>query len=186
MSDALPPFDDLTGSFDDLPDDLDALLPAVYGELRRLAHHQLRRERADHTLSTTALVHEAYLRLADVPDLRLESRGRFFALAARVMRHVLVNYAHKHRAQKRGGGERALPLDEALVVGTAQSESLLALDEALQRLHAFSPRQSQVVECRFFGGLSIEETAEALDVSPMTVKREWRVARAWLNQALAD
>ena len=168
------------------PEALQRLLPAVYDELHRLAHAQLRGERRDHTLNTTALIHEAYLKLVRLETVAWPSRAHFYALAARVMRHILINYAARRKAQKRGGGLHAVPLDDAVAVAYDRADELLALDEALTQLAALDERQSRVVECRFFGGLSLDETAEALGVSPATVSRDWTMARAWLNRALRD
>jgi RNA polymerase sigma factor (TIGR02999 family) len=165
---------------------MDRLLPLVYDELHRLAQRQRRGEREDHTLNTTALVHEAYLKLVRLDRIRWQNRAQFFALAAQAMRRVLVTYAERRRARKRGGGAAAVPLDEATLMTEAQSEGLLALDEALHRLRALSERQHAVVECRFFGGMTVEETAAALGVAPATVKRDWALARAWLNRELRD
>jgi RNA polymerase sigma factor (TIGR02999 family) len=163
---------------------LDELLPIVYQELRRLAQHYIRQERPDHTLQATALVHEAYLRLIDAGEVRWQNRAHFFGAAAQVMRHVLVDMARQRRAQKRGGGQK-LSLDEALVVpGEADDLDLVALNEALDRLAEIDPQQSKIIELRYFGGLTVEETAEALRVSPRTVKRGWRVARAWLRREI--
>ena len=163
---------------------LDKLLPIVYQELRRLAQHYIRQERSDHTLQATALVHEAYLRLIDVGEVRWQNRAHFFGAAAQVMRHVLVDMARQHRAQKRGGGQK-LSLGEALAVpGEADDLDLVALNEALDRLAEIDPQQSKIIELRYFGGLTVEETAEALGVSPRTVKRGWRVARAWLRREI--
>ena len=163
---------------------LTALLPVVYEEMRRLAHRQLRTERRNHTLNTTALVHEAYLKLVKLERIRWQNRAQFFALAAQAMRRVLVDYAVKRKALKRGGGKAHVPLEDATVLSEQQAESILALNEALRRLAAISERQHQVVEYRFFAGLSIEETADALGISIATVKRDWTVARAWLNREL--
>ena len=168
---------------------LDALVPAVYQELRRQAARVLRGEEPGHTLQTTALVHEAYLRLADQGEARLESRAQFFGLAAQLMRHVLVDHARHRRAAKRGGGARPLTLADADSGVEAQraGESVLdvlALHDALTALAALDPAQARLVELRYFGGLSIEETAAVLGVSTATVKREWRVARAWLRREL--
>ncbi|MEZ4699752.1 MAG: ECF-type sigma factor [Rhodothermales bacterium] len=163
---------------------MDRLLPVVYDELRRLAHRQLDRERADHTFSTTDLVHEAFLKLVQLDRIQWQNRAHFFAIAAQAMRNILVNYALKRKAQKRGGAQEKLPLDEGLVMSDQRADALLALDEALTRLEAMSVRQHQVVTYRFFGGLNIEETATVLKVSPATVKREWTIARAWLNREL--
>ena len=174
------------------PDALHRIIPAVYAELRRMAHHQLARERDGHTLSTTALVHEAYLRLADHGGVEWGSRAHFFALAARAMRRVLVDYARRHQAERRGGpNRRNVALEDAELRSdadalrvAARGDELLALDEALERLAAVDPRAARVVECRFFGGLSEAETAEALGVSRRTVAGDWIVARGWLYQAL--
>jgi len=163
---------------------MDQLMPLVYGELRRLAKHHMRRERAGHTLQTTALIHEAYLRLIDASQVRLENRRHFFAAASRLMRQVLVDLARERGSHKRGGGAEQVSLDEALMVSEQRDEGLLALDEALLALAELDARKSQVVELRFFGGLSVEETAEALDVSVETVHRDWRLARSWLLRKL--
>jgi RNA polymerase sigma factor (TIGR02999 family) len=166
---------------------MDRLLPAIYGELRRIAQERLRRERDDHTLSTTDLVHEAYLRLVDVTRVQWRDRAHFYAAAAGVMRRLLVDWARAKHAEKRGGDARAISLDGMAGEGPAaptRPEELLALDEALDRLRARSERQARVVECRYFAGLSIEETAEALGVSATTVKDDWRIARAWLYREL--
>jgi RNA polymerase sigma factor (TIGR02999 family) len=162
---------------------LQALLPLVYSELRRLAQHHLRGERSDHTLQSTALVHEAYLRMVKPGSLRIESRGHFFALASQLMREILVDHARGRKAGKRDGGTR-LTLDDAAELSRSQSVDLLALDDALNELSKMSPRQSRIVELKFFGGLSIEETSEFLEVSPATVEREWAVARAWLYREI--
>ena len=164
----------------------DRLFPLVYDELRRVAHNRLRGERPDHTLNTTALVHEAYLKLVGLNEIRYESRAHFFAIAAQAMRNILVTYAHRRNAQRRGGGRRAEPLDEALVITDQQVEDILALDEALGRLKAINERQHKVVEYRFFAGLGVEETATVLGVSPATVKRDWSFSRAWLNRELGS
>jgi RNA polymerase sigma factor (TIGR02999 family) len=165
-------------------DALDQLVPVIYGELRRLAASYLRRERADHTLQPTALVHEAFLKLVDQRDVRWQNRAHFFGIAAQLMRRILVDHARAHGASKRGAGERPLSLDEALVAAPSSDVDLLALDEALTRLAAIDSQQSQVVELRFFGGLTMEETAEVLHISPATVGREWTLARAWLYAEL--
>jgi RNA polymerase sigma factor (TIGR02999 family) len=165
---------------------LDALLPVVYQELRRLAAAYLRRERPGQTLQPTALVHEAYLRLMkDRPD-RWQNRAHFCAIAAHSMRQILIERARARGAQKRGGAQPRVTLDEALVAGAEPSVDLVALDQALARLEALDPEQARLVELRFFGGLTIEETAEAMNISPATVKRHWTVARAWLARELAD
>jgi len=159
---------------------MDQLMPLVYGELRRLAKHHMRRERAGHTLQTTALIHEAYLRLFDASQVRLENRRHFFAVASRLMRQALIDLARERGSLKRGGGAEHVSLDEALMVSEQRDDELLSLDEALRALAEFDERKSQVVELRFFGGLSVEETAEALEVSVETVHRDWRLARSWL------
>lgn len=156
------------------------LLPLVYQELRTAAHRQLRRMRPGETLGTTALVHETWLRLADHPALVLTDRRHFFAVSATAMRQIIVDNARRHQAEKRGGGRAAVSLDRAEVSAPDRAAEFLALDEALTRLAILSPRPARVVELRFFGGLSVEETAEVLDTSPRTVKREWQKARAWL------
>jgi RNA polymerase sigma-70 factor (ECF subfamily) len=163
---------------------LESLLPVVYQELRRLAASYLRRERPGQTLQPTALVHEAYLRLLkDRPD-RWQNRAHFCAIAAHSMRQILIERARARGALKRGGGAPRVTLDEALVAGGERSIDLVALDEALDRLAQFDPEQARLVELRFFGGLTVEETAEAMDISPATVKRHWAVARAWLAREL--
>jgi RNA polymerase sigma-70 factor, ECF subfamily len=164
---------------------LDQLLPTIYDELRKLARSQLGRERPGHTLQTTALVHEAFVRLVDARQIRWDSRAHFFGITARLMRQILVDHARTRGAVKRGGGVENVPLDEALDLATrAVRGDLLALDEALQRLETIDQRQSRIVELRFFGGLTVEETSAVLDLSPATVKREWTLARAWLWRAL--
>jgi RNA polymerase sigma-70 factor, ECF subfamily len=165
---------------------VDALLPIVYDELRRLAAAYLRRERPGQTLQPTALVHEAYLRLMkDRPD-RWQNRAHFCAIAAHSMRQILIERARARGAQKRGGAQPRVTLDEGLIAGgESPTVDLLALDRALERLEALDPEQARLVELRFFGGLTIEETAEAMKISPATVKRHWTVARAWLARELA-
>jgi len=163
---------------------LEELMPLVYDELRRLAAHYLRHERPDHTLQPTALVHEAYLRLVDQTQVRWQNRAHFFGIAANLMRQILVNHALSHRASKRGGTAIKLTLDEAAGLSKQRDVDLVALDEALTRLAALDSQPSRIVELRFFGGLSIEETAEVLRISPATVKREWTMAKAWLHCAL--
>jgi RNA polymerase sigma factor (TIGR02999 family) len=163
----------------------DSLLPIVYQELRRLAASYLRRERPGQTLQPTALVHEAYLRLLKDRPERWQNRAHFCAIAAHSMRQILIERARARGAQKRGGGGPRVTLDEALVAGGEQSIDILALDHALERLHAIDAEQARLVELRFFGGLTVEETAEAMDISPATVKRHWAVARAWLARELA-
>ena len=166
---------------------LNPLFPLVYEELRGLAHRQRRQWDGDLTLNTTALVHEAYLKLAGQRQLPTESRAHFLGIASRAMRHILCNYARDRRRQKRGGGQPHLPLEDAdpadataLDLSADQADRLAGLDEALRRFEAIAERQCRVVECRFFGGMSVEETAAALGVSPRSVKRDWAFARAWL------
>lgn len=168
------------------PGALDRLMPVVYDELRRIAHGQLRAERPEHTLNTTALVHEAYLRLVKIDRIEWQDRAHFYAIAARVMRRVLVDYARARKREKRGGGAMQVPLSETLDALAYQPEDLLALEEALSRLEAQNLRQCRVVECRCFSGMSVEETAAALNASPATVKRDWAFARAWLNRELGS
>jgi RNA polymerase sigma factor (TIGR02999 family) len=165
---------------------MDRLLPLVYDHLRSLARRALRRERAGHTLTPTGLVHEAYLKLVQLDRIGWQGRAHFYAVAARAMRQVLVSYARGRKADKRGGGADHVPLDSVLVAAQHRPEQLTALDEALTGLEALSERQARVVECRFFAGMSVEETAEALAISPATVKREWTAARAWLTRELGD
>jgi len=157
------------------------LMPIVYDELRKLAGRYMRRERTDHTLQATALVHEAYLKLVQQQEANWQSRAHFFGIAAQVMRHILIDHARGHTSEKRGGGKRPVPLEEALIFTPEKSLELLRLDESLQRLAELDPRQGRVVELRFFGGLTVEETADVLGVSPKTVKREWSMAKAWLH-----
>ena len=159
---------------------LDDLLPLIYGELRRLAGGYLRRERQGHTLEPTALVHEAYLRMVDQTQVRWQNRAHFFGVAAQMMRRILVDYARTHNAEKRGGDLQLLSLDENIDVSGTRAAELVALDEALNRLAAIDGQKSRIVELRFFGGLSVEETAEVLGVSAPTIKRQWRMAKAWL------
>ena len=156
------------------------LVPLVYGELRRLARGYMHRERADHTLQATALVNEAYLRLVDVTRIRWQNRAHFFAVCARLMRRILVDHARSRRYLKRGGGGRRTSLDEALIITNEPSPDLLALDTALDALAAIDSRKSRVVELRFFAGLTVEETATVLEVSPDTVMRDWKLAKVWL------
>ena len=163
---------------------LDQLLPMVYSELHGIAARQMRHERADHTLNATALVHEVYLKLMDQNRVSWQNRAHFFAIAARAMRQVLISYARKHNAEKRGGGAPNTLLDGKEIALGERADELLALDEALTRLAGFDERLAQVVEYRFFGGLNIEETAAVLDVSTMTVKRDWNKAKAWLYREL--
>ena len=165
---------------------LEALVPLIYKELRNLAHNFLYRERPGHTLQTTALVHEAYLKLIDQNDARWQNRAHFFAIAAQAMRRILIDSARKHAAAKRGGPQEELSLDEVADIALEPDSNLLKLDEALNELAKIDPRQSRIVELRYFGGLTIEETAEVISVSPATVKREWMMARAWLHQEISE
>jgi RNA polymerase sigma factor (TIGR02999 family) len=166
-------------------DALDKLMPLVYDELRRQAARYLRRERPNHTLQTTALIHEAYIRLVEQKNVRWQNRAHFFGIAAQLMRRILVDHARSHQAAKRGGDDVKLPLlEEAVGFVTEKSTELLALDEALNRLATFDPQQSRIVELRYFSGLSIEETAAVLDISPATVKRDWAFAKSWLQREM--
>jgi RNA polymerase sigma factor (TIGR02999 family) len=160
------------------------LMPLVYEELRQLARQYLQRERPDHTLQATGLVHEAYLRMVDQSTTTWQNRAHFLGVGAQVMRRILVDYARSHRAEKRGGGWDKLAFEEALAPAAERSVDVIALDEALKDLQGLDPRQSQIVELRFFGGLTNEEVGEVLQVSPRTVKREWRIAKAWLRRAI--
>jgi RNA polymerase sigma factor (TIGR02999 family) len=157
------------------------LIPLVYDELRRLAGGYMRRERSDHTLQATALVHEAYLKLVEQRAVNWQSRAHFFGIAAQLMRRILIDHARGHLRDKRGGGVIPVPLEEVLVFAPEQSSELVKLDQSLERLAKLDPRQSKIVELRFFGGLTVEQTAEVLGVSPKTVKRDWSVAKAWLH-----
>lgn len=159
-------------------------MPLVHAELRRIARRYMVREQPGHTLQATALVNEAYLRLIDQKNVRWQNRAQFFAMSARIMRRILVDFARARGNQKRGGGVHRVPLDEAVVLAQEAGRDLVALDDALQVLETVHPRQSHVVELRFFGGLSLEETAEALHVSVDTVKRDWRFAKLWLLREL--
>ena len=161
------------------------LMPLVHDELHRLAHQHMRGENAGHVLQTSALINEAYLRLVDQPMIRWQDRTHFFGIAARLMRHILVDDARKRNAAKRGGSFIQVPLDEASTVIQEQATNVAALDDALQRLEVFDARQGKIVELRFFGGLSIDETAEVLKVSPGTVMRDWTFARAWLRNEMS-
>lgn len=163
---------------------LDKLIPLVDRELHRLAHHYMRHEKPGHTLQTTALVNEAYLRLVDQRNVHWKNRAHFFALSAQLMRRILVDHARKRKYAKRGGGANKVTLDEVMAVSNERGKDLIALDDALERLAAIDPRKSKVVELRFFGGLSVEEAAEALNISPLTVKRDWSMAKAWLYNTL--
>ena len=165
---------------------LETLTPLVHEELRRLAHHYMKGERHGHTLQTTALVNEAYLKLIDQKRVKFKNRSQFFALAATLMRHILVDHARDRQSLKRGWGALKVSLEKALIVCADRDEDLVALDDALVRLATIDVRKSKVVELRFFGGLSVDETAEALDVSAVTVMREWRMAKAWLYNSLNE
>jgi RNA polymerase sigma factor (TIGR02999 family) len=165
---------------------LEELLPLIYKELRHLAHNFLYRERSGHTLQTTALVHEAYLKLIDQRDARWQNRAHFFAIAAQAMRRILIDSARKHAADKRGGPQEKISLDEAPDISAEPHLEFLALDEALTELAEIDPIQSKIIELRYFGGLTIEETSEVMKSSPATVKREWAMARAWLYERLSD
>ena len=168
-------------------DAVGTLLPMVYDELRLLAQRQLRGQPANHTLNTTALVHEAYLKLVNQKESNWQDKAHFFSVAAIAMRQILINYAHRRKAQKRGGGQALATFEESLMGGeSTKAEELIALDEALDRLKAFNERQSQVVTYRFFGGLTHEEIAEVLEVSVPTVRRDWRIAKAWLVRELGE
>ncbi|HKQ99995.1 MAG TPA: sigma-70 family RNA polymerase sigma factor [Pyrinomonadaceae bacterium] len=164
---------------------LDKLTPLVYGELRRIAQRQMNQERPGHTLQATALVNEAFLRLAGQDDFRWQDRAHFFAVCAQVMRHILIDHARAHSRDKRGGGALQVSLDEAALMAGAPSADFVALDRALRELESVDPRKGRIVELRYFTGLSVEETAEVLKISPATVRREWRRAKAWLYRALA-
>ena len=165
---------------------LDKLLPLVYEELRRQAARYLRRERANHTLQPTALVHEVYLRLVDAPEVRWRSRAHFFGIAAHLMREILVDHARAHQAVKRGGIEQKLTLDEAVALSPQREVNVLELHEALTRLETIDPQKRRMVELRFFSGLSIDETAEVMNLSPRTVVRQWQTAKAWLHREMSE
>lgn len=167
------------------PDAGAELLPLVYEHLHRLAAHYMRQERPDHTLQATALMNEAYLRLVSQENTDWQDRAHFFGIAARLMRQILVDHARGHQAGKRGGLAEKLPLDELREFSPTKSRELVQLDDALRSLEELDPRQARIVELRFFGGLTVEETAEVLGISPRTVKREWSVARAWLHGELS-
>lgn len=165
---------------------LDELLPLVNAELRQLAHRYMRRESPGHTLQTSALVNEAYLRLIDQKNVRWQNRAHFFGIAAQLMRRILIDHARSHQYQKRGGGAIQVSLDETAAVTEARAAELLAVDEALEKLTAMDARKGRIVELRFFGGLTEEETAEVMKISVPTVQREWRAAKAWLHRMLTD
>ena len=165
-------------------DALEKLVPLIYDELRRIARRYMKREPAGHTLQTTALVNEAYLRLIEQKGMKWQNRAHFFAISAQLMRRILVSMARARHANKRGGEARQVSLDEALVISEERAAELVALDEAMNELAALDPRRSRVVELRYFGGLSVEETAEVLNISPETVMRDWKRAKAWLYTEL--
>src|SRR5205814_5023984 len=164
---------------------LDKLMPLIYEELRQLARHYMNRERAGHTLQTTALVNEAYLRLINRKQVHWQNRAHFFAIAAHLMRSILVDHARSHAYAKRGGDARKITIDEAMSVSQERAAEVVALDDVLKQLANFDHQQSRIVELRFFGGLTIDETAVVLGLSPATIKREWSTARAWLYHELA-
>ena len=166
------------------PSALDEIVPLVYQDLRSIAHHHLRAESAGQTLNTTALVHETYLRLVELHRMEWEDMPHFMAMASRMMRRILIDFARRRRATKRGGDFLQVTITDFQCPEKVQIDDLLALDEALDALEALHPRRCRIVECRFFAGLTIDESAVALEVSPGTVKRDWRLARAWLNQRL--
>jgi RNA polymerase sigma-70 factor (ECF subfamily) len=163
---------------------LEALTPLIYEELRRLAHHYMKGERPDHTLQTTALVNEAYLRLADQTNPNWQSRAHFFAVAARAMRRILVSYARSNRARKRGGGAARIELDEAAILSPEQSNEIVDVHEALEKLGKLDERKARVVELKYFGGLNHDEIAEVMKISTITVRRDWVFAKAWLHNEL--
>jgi len=164
----------------------DALLTIVYDELRKIAAQYLSKERSGHTLQPTALVHEAYMKLVDISDIKWQDRAHFFAVSANVMRHILVDHARAKRAAKRGGSAQRIEFDDAVSLSNEPNVDLLAIDESLKELAKFDEQQSRIVELRFFGGLTIEETAHVVGISPATVKREWSVAKAWLRRRLQE
>lgn len=163
---------------------LDELIPIVYPELRRMARAYMGRENSVHTLQTSALINEAYLRLVNQQQVEWQDRAHFFAVAAQIMRHILVDHARRYRRDKRGAGTEHVPVDEMTVICDERAAELTALDDALNRLAAIDARKSQIVELRFFGGLTVEETAEVMKLAPITIMREWRAAKAWLGREL--
>jgi RNA polymerase sigma factor (TIGR02999 family) len=163
----------------------DKLMPLVYEELRQMAKRYMERQPVGHSLQTTALIHEAYLRLVDQPEVQWQNRVHFFGVAAKAMRHILVDHARTRQAAKRGGAVRQVTLDEAATISVERTAELVALDDALESLAAFDQRKSQVVELKYFGGLTVEETAKVLKVSPRTVAQDWRLARTWLLRELS-
>ena len=166
------------------PAALEQLMPLVYAELRKLARRHMQGQNPTHTLQTTALIHEAYLKLAGASHQQWENRAQFYSVASKAMRHVLVDHARSRQASKRGGGWQTVPLDEGIAISDERLAGLIALDDALSRLSKLHPRQSEVIELRFFGGLGVEETAAILQVSPETVMLDWRAAKAWLHKEL--
>jgi RNA polymerase sigma-70 factor (ECF subfamily) len=164
---------------------LDQLMPLVYDELHRLAHHYMKRERPDHTLQTSALVNEAYFRLVNQTNVHSENRAQFFGLAAQLMRHILIDHARSHTRAKRAGG-RKVTLEDFAVFNPERGAELIALDEALKKLAAMHPRKAQIVELKFFGGLTVEEIAQLLKVSPVTVMRDWSFAKSWLHREITS
>ena len=164
---------------------LDQLIPLVYPELRRMARAYMGRENSEHTLQTSALINEAYLRLVNQQQVEWQDRAHFFAVAAQIMRHILVDHARKYRRDKRGGGTEHVPLDDIAVACDERATELMALDDALNRLAALDARKSQIVELRFFGGLTVDETAEVMKLAPITIMREWRAAKAWLGREVS-
>lgn len=160
------------------------LIPLVQAELRRLARHYMARENPGHSLQTSALINEAYIRLVDQQNVPWQNRAHFFGVAAQVMRHILIDHARRHRYAKRGGGAAKVPLDEAMIANEKRADELVALDDALKTLATLDPRKSQIIELRFFGGLTIQETADVMEISPITVTREWRSAKAWLRREM--
>jgi len=165
---------------------LEKLIPVVHAELRRLAKHYMSRENSGHTLQTSALINEAYIRLVDLQSVEWQNRTHFFAVAAQLMRHILIDHARRHRYAKRGGGAHKVSLDEVMIANDTRAEELVALDDALKNLATLDLRKSQIIELRFFGGLTIEETAEVMKISSITVTREWRLAKAWLRRAMNE
>jgi RNA polymerase sigma factor (TIGR02999 family) len=165
---------------------LDRLMPIVYDELRRIAHRYVQHERDGHTLQTSALVNEAYLRFAGQRRVDWQNRAHFFAVTAQVMRHILIDHARRRRYAKHGGEVRQIPIDDATEMSLQRADELIALEEALDELSKLDPRKSQVVELRYFGGLSLEETAAVLEISLMTVRRDWRAAKAWLYRSVKN
>jgi len=163
---------------------LDELTPLVYEELRKIARRHMSRERSGHTLQTTALVNEAYLKLVSQKEVRWQDRAHFFALSAQLMRHILIDHARKRGYQKRGGGGQQVTLDEVAIVSQERDDELMALDEALKELAARDELKGRIVELRYFGGLNVDEVAEVLQIAPVTVKRHWKAAKAWLYHAL--